>query len=344
MRATARGAGTPSIYGDRVNALPATSSPLDELRAELDAPSPDPARLEDLGRRLVGDVARGDLRTGTLPPDTAAVLGRALLRAATAGRPAAWLLLADSVGEHRPDFAGTWPLLLDEVDEWQSGYAFADAPDRPVGAVLRFLDEAARLGDRSAALRFADAARFGSADAQRAGLAHLAPLLAEDPDGSVRYHCGLLHYHLGDPDASRPWHERAADAGCADAMFELYVYSSTGIAGDVDDRAAEHWLAEAAARRHPRALFNLGASAARAGRHQDAVEHYERAAAAGSERAAENLFVAHLLGDGIDPDAERAGYWMRRAQEQGADVAAVLAGLGLDPAATLREHGLAPVP
>jgi hypothetical protein len=35
---------------------------------------------------------------------------------------------------------------------------------------------------------------------------------------------------------------------------------------------------------------------------------------------------------------------MRRAQEQGADVAAVLAGLGLDPAATLREHGLIPAP
>jgi TPR repeat protein len=341
MVATAVGGAGPSHYPDRVNALPAPSSPLDELRTELAADPPDPARLESLGRQLVVRVARGDLRAGALPPDTAPVLGAALRGAATAGRAAAWLLLADCVGPHRSGFAGTWPDLL---DGWPSEYAFPDPPDRPVGAALRCLDEAARLGDRDAALRFADAARFGSPQARRAGLAHLAPLLDDDPDGSAHYHCGLLHYHLDDPAASLPFHERAADAGNADAMFELYVYSSTGIAVDVDDPAAHRWLTEAAARRHPRALFNLGAFAARAGLHADAVEQFERAAAAGSERAAENLFVMHLVGDGVEADAERAAHWMRRAHEEGVDVAAVLEGLGLDPARTLREHGLTPVP
>ncbi|WP_214406095.1 tetratricopeptide repeat protein [Pseudonocardia lacus] len=321
-----------------MNALPATSAPLDELRTELDAPAPDPVRLETLGRRLIAQVVRGDLRSGILPPDTAALLGGALRTAAAAARASSWLLLADCVGPHRAEFAGTWPDLF---DGWPSRYAFGDPPERPVGAILRCLDEATRLGDRTAALRFADAARFGSAEAQRVALAHLAPLVDEDADGSVRYHCGLLHYHLGDPAASLPYHERAAAAGNADAMFELYVYSSTGIAVDVDDRTADRWLAEAAARRHPRALFNLGAFAAQAGMHAEAVEHYKRAAAAGSERAMENLFVMHLLGDGIEKDAERAAHWMRRAQEEGVDVRAVLEGLGLDPEPTLHEHGLA---
>lgn len=62
-----------------------------------------------------------------------------------------------------------------------------------------------------------------------------------------------------------------------------------------------------------------------------------------TELAAENLFVVHLVGDGVEADPERAAHWMRRAQEEGVDAADVLEGLGPDPAQTLREHGLTPV-
>jgi TPR repeat protein len=117
-----------------------------------------------------------------------------------------------------------------------------------VGALLRCLDEAARLEDRSAAVRFVDACRFASGDAQRIGLAHLQPWLANDPEDSARYHHGLLLYHLCDRVTSLIWHEGAAAAGNPDAMFELYVYYSTGVAVDVDDRVANRWLAKAAAR------------------------------------------------------------------------------------------------
>jgi TPR repeat protein len=320
-----------------VNAPSAAVALLEELRAETTAPTPDPTHLVDVGARLISSAARGGLPDGALPPDAGSVLGRALRRAATTGRADAWLLLADCVGRHRTTAPWRWRDLL---GTWPSRYSFGDPPTEPIGALLRCLDEAARLGDRGAAIRFADASRFGSRAALEAARVHLEPLLGPDPDGSARYHFGLLLYHLGEHRASLTWHQQAAATGNADAMFELYCYYSTGVAVEVDTPLADRWLAEAAARRHPRALFNLGAFAAGADRHAEAVEHYERAAAAGSDRALENLFVMHLLGDGIEADAERAGYWMRRADEVGVDVGAVLEGLGLDPEPTLREHGL----
>jgi tetratricopeptide (TPR) repeat protein len=321
-----------------VNAHTAPAALLDELRSELSGAAADPDRLVDLAARFIPAAVRRDADPD-LPADAASVLGRSLWRAATAGRIKAWLLLADCIGPHRHSAPWRW---RDLIGVWPSRYAFGDPPTEPVGALLRCLDEAARLGDRTAALRFADASRFGSRAALEAAREHVAPLLGSDPDGRARYLFGLLLYHLGDRRASLTWHEQAAAAGNADAMFELYCYYSTGIAVDVDGPAADRWLTEAAARRHPRALFNLGAFAVEEGRYAEAVEHYERAAAAGSERALENLFVMHLLGDGIEPDPERAEYWMHRAEEAGVDVPAVLEGLGLDPTITLRRRGLEP--
>ena len=77
--------------------------------------------------------------------------------------------------------------------------------------------------------------------------------------------------------------EIVRDAEQLDGLIEsaIQVSGAAPVLLDVDDAVAERWLADAAARRHPRALFNLGAFAVGAGRYAEAVEHYERAAAAG---------------------------------------------------------------
>src|ERR1700739_1309419 len=108
------------------------------------------------------------------------------------------------------------------------------------------------------------------------------------------YELGLL-YHNGewwlqqDLKKSLIYHKKAAGLGNADAMFELYVYYSTGIGVKKDNTVAMEWCKKTAEMDQPRACFNMGgfyASGNGVSKDLDvSVNWYNRASKAGNGKA-----------------------------------------------------------
>jgi uncharacterized protein len=92
-----------------------------------------------------------------------------------------------------------------------------------------------------------------------------------------------------DPATGRALLQKAAEAGSAEAQFQLGLMAADGIGGPQDDVAARAWFQKAAAQNHPGALEWMGAFAqsGRGGpRDANAARAYfEKAAALGNENA-----------------------------------------------------------
>lgn len=237
---------------------------------------------------------------------------RAVERAAELGNDEALLWLGD--------------IRFDEGDTEAAAALFEGRAEagNPLGAakgaeLIRRQERADRYAD---ALRWLDAA------------------LARDPNGMVHYARGLYAFNGLGCEADRPaayrFHERAAELGNADAMFELYAMTAQGVGCAADAAKAVEYCVRAAEGGNVRAMANLGGMFATGnGLPRDvgrSVEWYSRAADNGHGRAAASLGCMFALGQEVKADAERAKGYFAQADANGFDWRPFAAAVGLDPA------------
>lgn len=149
----------------------------------------------------------------------------------------------------------------------------------------------------------------------------LNTLLAEAPDTEIMVLTGYMlargHGYAVNPERARDMMTAAAEAGSAEAQFELSVYDATGFAGPVDAESSLAHLRASAANGYARAMTNLGAVyGSGSGVEKDAetaLEWYTKAAEAGSARAANTLAHMYGTGEGTTADAARSAHFARLA-------------------------------
>ncbi len=152
------------------------------------------------------------------------------------------------------------------------------------------------------------------------------------------YELGLLYYNgewwlEQDLKKSLDYHKRAATLGNADAMFELYVYYSTGQGVKKDAKVAVDWCMKAADLGQFRACFNMGAFyATGSGVPKDTTQSlkwYEKASAFGNGKASATLGVMYKTGDEVPQDDKKAEDYFNLSEEQNFDVDGFLEGFGI---------------
>ncbi|MBX7080201.1 MAG: sel1 repeat family protein [Nannocystaceae bacterium] len=297
--------------------------------------SPEAQQALQRGRALFDNFVRGDAVIGLIAdvPGTERTMMEQLWTAAQGGSSAAYRTIAQcyfAVLRTLGAFEGIDPADAD-ARPWSAAAQAIEDDNPALQASLRAWAEAARLGDREATLQFARLSRHASAQVQRLALASLQSLA--DPQPAEVYQTGLVHHWLDELDAAYACHRRAAEAGDADAMFELYIVFAQGLAVDPDPEASQAWLDRAAAAEHPRALYNLGAAWASGSNGTvdmaKAAQYYTRAADRGNGRAAATLAIM-ILGEEIDGTAEQAARWLDRADEAGYPSWEMLEATGFD--------------
>lgn len=149
--------------------------------------------------------------------------------------------------------------------------------------------------------------------------------LGEKGYSPALYELGLLYYNgeswlPSDYAISLDYHHQAAELGNADAMFELYVYYSTGIGVEIDNEKAIDWNFKAAKAGNDRACYNLGAFYATGnGVPQDmeeAVNWYNEASQLGNVRATKTLGLMYRYGEGVPQDDAKANAYEELEDKQ----------------------------
>jgi len=116
-----------------------------------------------------------------------------------------------------------------------------------------------------------------------------------------------------DDIAAVAWFQRAADAGCSIAMFDLALCFLAGAGVSRSDTAAIEWMRRAADAGNESAARELGMRyAAGAGVEKNeaaAVEWYKRAADAGNATAMLYLGGCHRFGSGVEEASDAAMVW-----------------------------------
>ena len=148
---------------------------------------------------------------------------------------------------------------------------------------------------------------------------------AEAGDAQAQFDLGCL-YDSGDGvnmdrQQAATWYRKAAEQGHAKAQYEigLLYYSGEGVAKSPEQAVA--WFRKAAVQGHANAQSNLGLMyASGSGVPKDArqaVEWYLKAAAQGSAGGQHNLASMYSNGEGVPQDAGQAAAWYLKAAEQG---------------------------
>ena len=290
------------------------------LRGELAQASPDPSAVYQLALETYGNILRGDMMTGLMPPDGPTVVVDGFRKAGEGGVTEAWM--------HLGHVLETGCDGLTSPAHWAAQEAYR---------------KGAEAGSRPASLKVVSHAYFKMRDEDEPNLApdigeRALALLDEDEDGLAHLLAGYMAFTgwglPKDAVESVRLHQRAAELGNADAMFELYVLYSTGQGAAKDEVAALDWCRKAAEKGQARAAYNLGAFYATGnGVEKDpsqAVAWYQRASEAGHGRASAMLGYMFLVGDGVTADRERAEALFAESEEQGFAVDDFLAQLGLD--------------
>jgi hypothetical protein len=140
------------------------------------------------------------------------------------------------------------------------------------------------------------------------------------------------------PLAAVNWVRKAAEAGLADAQYELGEFYMDGTGVEKDPSAAVSWVRKAALAGHTGAQCNLGVCYMNGtGVNKDsaaAVSWFRKAAEAGHTDAQFNLGDCYENGTGVNKDTGSAAPWFRLAAGTGDLVAlARLSALGCGPAA-----------
>ncbi|NOU34149.1 MAG: sel1 repeat family protein [Polyangiaceae bacterium] len=266
---------------------------------------------------------RGDALIGLVAdvPEAERAMMNALWAAAGRGCLPAYRTIGDcymAVLKPVGAFEGISP---DDADArpWSSeAQAIVDPEIPALQAALRGYFEAARAGDREAAMHYARMSRHSSRENQERALALL--LQNQDPTAAELYQRGLVQNWLSDLEASAATHRAAAERGNLDAQFELYIYYAQGLGVEADPEKSQAWLHRAAEGDHPRALYNIAAAYASGSEGEKdlkkAASYYERAAAHGNGRAAATLGVM-ILTEEIEGTREQAIRWLDMADEYG---------------------------
>ncbi|CAM3382408.1 tetratricopeptide repeat protein [Stackebrandtia soli] len=290
---------------------------LTKLLANPDSSGPD---LLAAARELRESFVRSEHLIGLLPGDAPQVMVAGFERAANAGEVQAW----ENLGMVYQYGAAPW----------------APYPTPDVAAAIRAYQRGDALGDRSSALGWIRAAYFArSLEHATAASARVDELLAESPgDGGLLLLRGYFaHQGFGVPQdaaAAARWHHQAAEAGDADAAFELSVLYAAGDGVGEDAAESDRWTRRAAELGSPRAMANLGGMYA-TGRGvaldaRVALDWYAKAADLGHMRAAFTAGVMCLTGDGGLPvDEQRASAFFSLADELGFDVDGTHDALGI---------------
>lgn len=209
--------------------------------------------------------------------------------------------------------------------------------------VDRALGTAAEAGHEEACLAAARSI-WATRNTRRADAAHeYAMKVSTWSEGA--FLLGLFHFHgfgtTKDLKASLTWHTRAAEAGSADAMFELYAMWSQGLGCARDPATAVRFCHQAAEAGNTRAMANLGAFYAIGnGVPRDAgksVHWYEKAARGGHGKAAATLGVMYGLGGDVPQSEEKARMFFALAEESGFDWQTLARATGLDPSQYMPE-------
>jgi cell division septation protein DedD len=117
-------------------------------------------------------------------------------------------------------------------------------------------------------------------------------------------------------EAIRQWRP-LAEAGDADAQFNLGQAYRLGRGVPADLEQAQTWFERAAVQGHAQAEANLGLSLFQNNQRERAIPWLQRAAERGDPRAQYYLGTAHFNGDLVALDWPRAYALMRRAADQG---------------------------
>lgn len=208
--------------------------------------------------------------------------------------------------------------------------------EKAEGLVWAVRKKAALAGHLDAVVRLLSSAWAQRDDARASEAVEVAKQSAFEPRAA--YLLGLFAFHgfgmAKDLAKSRAYHEKAAEEGHADAMFELYAMTAQGLGCEADLDAAFVWCKRAAEAGNARAMANLGGFYA-TGRHvpQDdalAIHWYEAAAARGHGKAAATLGVMYASGEGAPQSIERAREYFTMAEESGFDWQSFAEAVGLD--------------
>lgn len=170
------------------------------------------------------------------------------------------------------------------------------------------------------------------------GLAVAAPALAQDNPVKA----GVDAWQAGDyATAVRKWRP-SADAGDADAQFNLGQAYKLGRGVSVDLAQAEIWYRKAALQGHPQAEDNYGLTLFQNGRRGDAVQWLKRSAARGEPRAQFILGTMFYNADAVEKDWVRAYALMVRSSQSGlAQASGALAQMDKFIPLAERQQGLA---
>lgn len=116
-----------------------------------------------------------------------------------------------------------------------------------------------------------------------------------------------------------PGLKQKADAGDADAAFDLYDCFHEGLGAEKSDTQALHWLQLAAEQGKPEAMFDLALEYREGGlveKNEDLFMYWLRKAAEADERDAQYLLAAcYEHGNGVPQDLNLAREWYDRAAE-----------------------------
>lgn len=252
-----------------------------------------------------------------------------------AGAYAAWTRARSLAADPKPSDHDTIVALFNEAID--GGIATAgtdlgrylvrvsDARTATLASALHALAKAATAGGHSDQLAFVRAVHVlpeaVAAPHHVAAAAILNTLLSSSPNVETMVLTARMlasgHGYAKNPARARDMMNAAANAGSADAHFEMYVYETTGFGGPADEVSATRHLRQAAKSGNARAMANLaGAYATGNGvPHNDAkaLTWYERACEAGSVRAANTLSAMYASGQGVTADAPRRAYYARLA-------------------------------
>lgn len=141
------------------------------------------------------------------------------------------------------------------------------------------------------------------------------PAVPAPPPPSVRQ--GVTLWQAGDHSAAVAMWTPFAQAGDADAMFNLGQAYKLGRGVPKDAGLARDWFGKAAAKGHLPAETNLGILLFQAGEKAEAIRWLRQAADKGERRAQYVLGVAYWTGDGVPKSEALAWAYLSNSAAQG---------------------------
>ena len=216
-------------------------------------------------------------------------------------------------------------------------YADGALVEQDVERAIGHYSKVANISDTAALSRIRVSYFFAPEHTDAFVAADLERLLKADAHGDAHLLAGYMSQKgvglAADIAAAHAFHLKSAEAGNAQAMFELHIFYVTGTGVKVDEELARQWCVKAANAGSRRAMHNLGSAYATgtmgvARDPEQAVKWYAMAFDYGHAQAGAVLGVMYLTGDGVEFDEAKAGEYFDGAHAMGFDVDGFLKRLG----------------